>query len=106
VVDHAALVDDVDSVLANMNDCVIQPPFDVTPIFMPGFEAGSCPLFVVMREPGVVNVMTAVPVMNDETSFWAVPGFAAGCEEIAGQYMTALLAAIHARNLKPIGPPR
>jgi hypothetical protein len=66
-----------------------------------------CPLFVVTREAeGLVDLMTAIPVQNDETLFWAVPGFAAGHEELVGQYMTALLAIINARNLKPIGPPR
>jgi hypothetical protein len=43
---------------------------------------------------------------TDETFFWAVPGFAAGYEELIGQTMTALLAAINARNLQPIGPTR
>ena len=38
VVDHATLVDDLDSVLDAMSGRVIQPPFEVTPIFMPGFE--------------------------------------------------------------------
>jgi hypothetical protein len=90
-----------------MHGRVIRPSFDVTQIFMPGFERGSCPLFVVTREAsGFVNLVTAIPVKNDETFFWAVPGFAAGCEELVGQIMTALLAAIDARNLKPIGPPR
>ena len=51
VVDLAALVGDVDAVLADMNERVIQPPFDVTPIFMPGFEGGSCPLFLSLAKP-------------------------------------------------------
>jgi hypothetical protein len=107
VVDHATLVDDVDSVLAAMRGRVIRPRFDVTTIFMPGFEAGSCPLFVVTREAGgLVNLVTAIPMKNDETFFWAVPGFAAGCEEFVDQTMTALFAVIDARDLKPIGPPR
>ena len=93
--------------LGAMRGRVIQPPFEVTPIFMPGFEAGFCSLFAVTREAeGLVDLMTAIPVQNDEILFWAVPGFAAGHEELVGQYMTALLAAINARNLKPIGPPR
>jgi hypothetical protein len=107
VVDYATLVDDVDFVLAAMRGRVIQPPFDVTPIFMPGFEDGSCPLFVITREAETrVSLMTAIPMKTDETFFWAVPGFAAGYEELIGQTMTALLAAIGARDLKPIGPPR
>jgi hypothetical protein len=74
---------------------------------MPGFEGGSCPLFVVTREAGgLVNLVTAIPMKNDETFFWAVPGFAAGYEEVVDQYMAALLAIINARNLKPIRPPR
>ena len=43
VVDHATLVDDMDSVLADMSERVIQPPFEVTPIFMPGFEEALLP---------------------------------------------------------------
>jgi hypothetical protein len=107
VVDHATLVDDLDSVLGAVSGRVIRPQFHVTPIFMPGFEGGSCPLFVVTREAeGLVNLVTSIPMKNDETLFWAVPGFAAGCEELVGQIMAALLAAIDARELKPIGPPR
>ena len=107
VVDLAALVGDVDFVLADMNERFIQPPFDVTPIFMPGFEGASCPLFIVTREAeGLVNLVTAIPMKNDETFFWVVPGFAAGYEEFVGPAMTALLAAINSCDLKPIGPPR
>jgi hypothetical protein len=107
VVDHATLVDDLDPFADAMAGSDIQPPFDVTPIFMPGFEGGSCPLFVVTRQAGdPVNLVTAIPVKNDETFFWAVPGFAAGYEELVDQTMMALLAAIDARDLKPIGPPR
>ena len=107
VVDHAPLVDDMDFVLADMNERFIQPPFDVTPIFVPGFEGGSCPLFIVTREAeGLVNLVTAIPMKNDETFFWVVPGFAAGYEEFVGPAMTALLAAINSCDLKPIGPPR
>ena len=107
VVDLAALVGDVDSVLADTNERFIQPPFDVTPIFMPGFEGASCPLFIVTRESeGLVNLVTAIPMKNDEAFFWVVPGFAAGYEEFVGPAMTALLAAINSCDLKPIGPPR
>jgi hypothetical protein len=64
-------------------------------------------LFVVTREAaGLVNLVTAIPMKNDETLIWAVPGFATGSEEFIDQIMTTLLAAINARDLKPIGPPR
>ena len=107
VVDYLTLVDDLDSVLDAMRVRVIQPPFDVTPIFMPGFAGGSCPLFIVTREAaGLFSLMTAIPMKNDETFFWVVPGFPADCEELAYQIVTGLLAAINARDLKPIGPPR
>jgi hypothetical protein len=107
VVEHAALVDDLNSVLAYVNERFIQPPFDVTPIFMPGFEGGSCPLFIVSRDAeGLVNLVSAIPMKNDETFFWVVSGFAAGHEELIDQLMVALLAAIDARDLKPIGSPR
>ena len=107
VVDHVTLVDDVDSVLDVVRGHVIQPPFDVTPIFKRGFEGGSCPLFIVTREVGgLVNLVTAIPMKNDGTFFWVVPGFAAGYEELVDQTMTALLSAISSRDLKPIGPPR
>jgi hypothetical protein len=107
VVDHAPPVDDMDFILADMNERFIQPPFDVTPIFVPGFEGDSCPLFIVTREAeGLVNLVTAIPWKNDEAFFWIVPGFAAGEEELIDQTMTALLAAISSRNLKPVGPPR
>jgi hypothetical protein len=108
VVDHATLLDDLDSVVSAMRGSVIRPPFEVTPIFSPGFETGtSCPLFVVTRKAGgLLNLMTAIPVKNDETFFWAVPGFAADCGELVAHFAVALLWTIKARNLKPIGPPR
>ena len=106
VVDHATLVDDVDSVLDLMRGRVIQPPFEVTPIFMPGFE-GYCPLFIIKRHAGgVINLLTALPLRNNEEFYWGVCGFAAGHEDLFGSYTIALLAFIEARNLKPVGPPR
>ena len=101
------LVDEVYYFHEDMTERVIRPPFEVTPIFMPGFVAGTCPLFIVTGEAeGRVNLMTAFPLQNDETFYWGVPGFAPGNEELVGQYMTTLLATINARNLKPIGPSR
>ena len=95
------------SILADIDERVIQPPFDVTPIFVPSFEGGSCSLFIVTREAeGLLNLVTAIPMKNDETFFWVVPGFAAGYEEFVGPAMTALLAAINSCDLKPIGPPK
>jgi hypothetical protein len=104
VVDHATLLEDLDSVCGR----VIRPPFEVTPIFSPGFETGaSCPLFVLARKAGgLLKLMTAIPVKNDETFLWAVPGFAADCEELVVHFAVALLWTIKARNMKPIGPPR
>jgi hypothetical protein len=107
VVDYPTLVDDLDSVLDAIRGRIIQPPFDVTPIFMPGFVEGSCPLFIVTREAtGLFNLMTAIPMKNDETFSWVVPGFPADCEELAYQIVTGLLAAINAHDLKPIGAPK
>jgi hypothetical protein len=107
VVDYATLVDDLTFIVDAMSGRVIQPPFDVTPIFMPGFAGGSCPLFIVTREAeGLVDLMTAIPMKNDEKFFWVVPGFPQDCEELDYKIVTGLLAAINARNLKPIGPPR
>jgi hypothetical protein len=107
VVDYDTLVDDLDSVLDAMSGRIIHPPFDVTPIFMPGFAEDSCPLFIVTREAeGLVNLLTAIPMKNDETFFWVVMGFPADYEELACQIVTGLLAAINARNLKAIGRPR
>ena len=105
VVDHATLLDDLDSVVGAMRGRVIRPPFEVTPIFSPGFETGaSCPLFVFTRKAGgLLKLMTAIPVKNDETFLWAVPGFAADCEELVVHFAVALLWTIKARNLKPIG---
>ena len=107
VVDHATLLDDLDPIAHAMTGRVARPPFETTPIFMPGFEGGTCPLFVIKRHTeGVLDLLTALPCKNDETFFWVVSGFAAGHEDIVNAYMIALLAAIDARNLKPIGPPR
>ena len=105
VVDHATLLDDLDFVVGNMRGRVIRLPFEVTPIFSPGFETGtSCPLFVVTRKAGgLLNLMTAIPVRNDETFFWVVPGFAADCGELVTHFAVALLWTIKARYLKPIG---
>ena len=107
VVDHATLLDDLDPIARRHDGRVARPPFETTPIFMPGFEGGTCPLFVIKRHTeGVLDLLTALPCKNDETFFWVVSGFAAGHEDIVNAYMIALLAAIDARNLKPIGPPR
>jgi hypothetical protein len=110
VVDYPTLVDDLDSLLDAIRGPIIQPPFDVTPIFIPGFVEGSCPLFIVTREAtglfNLFNLMTAIPMKNDETFYWVSPGFPADCEELAYQIVTGLLAAINAHDLKPIGPPR
>ena len=107
VVDHATLVDDLDPIADAMTGRVVQPPFEVTPVFMPGFEGRSCPLFIIKRHAkGVLDLLTALPLKNDEKFYWGVSGFAAGCEDLVGAYTIALLAAIDARGLKPIGPPR
>jgi hypothetical protein len=107
VVDHATLVDDLDSVLGGMRGRVVRTPFETTAIFMPGFEAGSCPLFIITRKTdGLISFTTAIPMRNSETFFWAAPGFAADCDGTVVQIMVALLAAIDVRHLKPIGPPR
>ena len=108
VVDHATLLDDLDSVVGTMRGRIIRPPFEVTPIFSPGFETGaSCPLFVFRRKAGgLLKLMTAIPVKTDETFLWAVPGFAADCEELAVHFAVALLWTIKARKLKPIGQSR
>ena len=83
MVDLATLLDDLDSVARRHDGRVIRPPFEVTPIFMPGFERGSCPLFIVTRQAeGLLNLLTAIPMKNDEKFFWVVPGFAAGYEDI------------------------
>ena len=90
-----------------MTGRVVRPPFETTPIFMPGFERGCCPLFIIKRQAeGVLDLLTALPCKNDEKFYWGVSGFAAGHEDIVSAYMIALLAAIDARRLKPIGPPR
>ena len=107
VVDHATLVDDLDSVLAGMRGRVVRTPFETTAIFTPGFEAGSCPLFIITRKThGLISFTTAIPMRNSETFFWAAPGFAADCDGTVVQIMVALLAAIDVGHLKPIGPPR
>jgi hypothetical protein len=107
VVDHATLIDDLNGVLDDMDGRVIQPPFDVTPIFMPGLEGRFCPLFIVTRETSTtISLMTAFPTRNAETFFWGVTGFAKGSEKMRRNYAMALLSAIDARNLKLIGPPR
>ena len=107
VVDHATLLDDLDPIAHAITGRVVRPPFETTPIFMPGFEGGSCPLFVIKRHAeGVLDLLTALPCKNDETFYWVVSGFAAGHEDVIGAYTIALLAAIEARGLKPIGPPR
>jgi hypothetical protein len=107
VVDHATLLDDLDPIARAMTGRVARPPFETTPIFMPGFEGGTCPLFVIKRHTeGVLDLLTALPCKNDETFYWVVSGFAAGHEDVIGAYTIALLAAIEARGLKPIGPPR
>ena len=107
VVDHATLIDDRDLIVDAMTGRVVRSPFETTPIFMPGFERGCCPLFIVKRHAeGVLDLLTALPCKNDEKFYWGVPGFAAGHEDIVNAYMIALLAAIDARGLKPIGPPR
>jgi hypothetical protein len=106
VVDHATLVDDVDSVLDLMRGRVVRPPFDVTPIFVPGYIGDTCPLFVITREAGgCVKLMTALLVKNSGQLFWRVPDSVVN-KEIADQIMAAALATTEARNLKPAGPPR
>ena len=107
VVDHATLVDDLDSVLDDMRGRVIRPPFEVTPIFMPGFERGSCPLFIVKRRAeGRRQSADCDSVKNDETFSGAFRVSLRVTRSLSTHYMVALLAAIDARNLKPIGPPR
>jgi hypothetical protein len=69
VVDHATLIDDLAGVLDGMNGRVIQPPFDVTPIFMPGLEGSYCPLFIVTRETSTTISDDAFPARNAETFF-------------------------------------
>jgi hypothetical protein len=107
VVDHATLIDDLDPIADTMTGRIVRPPFETTPIFMPGFEGGSCPLFIIKRHTGgVVDLLTALPLKNNEKFYWGVSGFAAGCEDLVGAYTIALLAVIDARKLKPVGPPR
>jgi hypothetical protein len=107
VIDHATLVDDLDPIANAMTGRIVRPPFETTPIFMPGFEGGSCPLFIIERHAGgVIDLLTVLPLKNDEKFYWGVSGFAAGHEDLVGAYTIALLAAIDARHLKPIGPPR
>jgi hypothetical protein len=107
VVDHATLVDDLNPIANAMTGRIVRPPFETTPIFIPGFEGGSCPLFIIKRHArGVVDLLTALPLRNNEKFYWGVSGFAAGYEDLVGAYTIALLAAIDARHLKPIGPPR
>jgi hypothetical protein len=107
VVDAMTLMDDLGSVFGAAGGLGAQPPFDVTPIFMPGFAGGVCLLFILTRDAGnVTGLRTAIPSRNDETFYWAAPGFAAGAEEIVLRLSAALLTAINIRNLKPIGPPR
>jgi hypothetical protein len=106
VIDHATLLADWNSVFEIMRGRDVQPPFDVTPIFMPGYLGDTCPLFVITREAGgLVNVMTALPVKNSGQLFWSVPDSVVN-KEIADKLVTAALATIEARNLKPMGPPR
>ena len=79
VVDHATLVDDLDSDRRRHDGRVIRPPFEVTPIFMPGFEGGSCPLFIVKRHAeGVLEPADCASVKNDEKFYWGVSGFRRG----------------------------
>jgi hypothetical protein len=107
VVDHATLVDDLNPIANAMTGRIVRTPFETTPIFMPGFEGGSCPLFIIKRHAGgVVDLLTALPLRNDEKFYWGVSGFAAGHENVISAYTIALLGAIDTRKLKPIGPPR
>ena len=106
VVDHT-LIDDFDHVFAVADELVIRPPFDVTPIFVPGFEASSCPLFVVMREAqdsrqtGDCDLRRRT-MKRSSGSFRVSPR----AEDLDGYTMIALLTAIRVRKLKPIRPPR
>ena len=103
VIDYATLLADWDLVFEIMRGRDVQPPFDVTPIFLPGYLGDTCPLFVITRETGgLVNVMSALPVKNSGQLFWSVPDSVAN-KEIADQLVAAALATIEARNLKPIG---
>jgi hypothetical protein len=105
VVDYATLVDDLGSLMEAMKERAIWPPFDVTPIFMPGCARDVCPLFVITRETeNLFGLTTAIPMKHRETLFWAVPGFHS--KHLATAIATALLAVIDIRDLKPIGPPR
>jgi hypothetical protein len=106
IVDYATMLADWDSAFEVMRGRVVQPPFDVTPIFVPGYIGDTCPLFVITREAGgFVKLMTALLVKNSGQLFWRVPDSAVN-EEIADQIMAAALATIEARNLKPAGPRR
>ena len=106
VIDHATLIDDLGPIADAMTGRVVRPPFETTPVFMPGLE-GCCPLFIIERHAkGVLDLLTALPLRNEEKFYWGVSGFAAGRQDLVGSYAIALLAAIDARGLKPIGPPR
>ncbi len=83
---HATLLDDLDLVADAMARGVVRPLFEVTPIFMPDFE-GYCPLFIIKRQGGeVVDLLTTLPLKNDEKFYSGVSSVAAGHEDLVGSF--------------------
>jgi hypothetical protein len=92
---------DVRSILDNPTERGLHPPFDITPIFVTGFDGGTCPLFIVKREAeGRVSVTTLLPSKDDEGFLWSVVG---GTNTLRTRYVEALLKTV-TRQLKPVGP--